>query len=301
MTRIASRMLAAGTLSARRSTDRTPFCCGPTTTLSDHGRAPSSPRLTATPPPLGRRMLRLILSNVHLLPRCWSSTTRLPFLRPISFRFCPSRPVRLRLSSQSRPASNPFCVVSGAVATAPCAGTVTWRGNVGAMPASRFEATPVASGFAVSPADTVTWPSGVIRTASSASTRLRLSARSRPIRSAVPDSFTSAFGAVATMTWSRSRTTISRMRTAIRIRPARSICVPPTATVLPWPIFSSIAAASQGVATSRLMGPAPSRHHSPPKQPVKITASTPITIARRLTQRSPVSQSCSVANLSPSR
>ena len=166
------------------------------------------------------------------------------------------------------------------------------------MPASRLEATPVASGLAVSPADTVTWPSGVIRTASSASTRLRLSARSRPIRSAVPDSFTSAFGAVATMTWSRSRTTMSRMRTAIRIRPARSICVPPTATVLPWPIFSSIAAASQGVATSRLMGPAPSRHHSPPKQPVKITASTPITIARRLTQRSPVSHSCSAANLS---
>src|SRR6266545_524812 len=115
-------MLAAGTLSARRSTDRTPFCCGPTTTLSDHGRAPSSPRLTATPPPRGRRMLRLIFSNVHLLPRCWSSTTRLPFLRPISFRFCPSRPVRLRLSSQSRPASNPFGVVSGAVAVTPWAG-----------------------------------------------------------------------------------------------------------------------------------------------------------------------------------
>ena len=135
-----------------------------------------------------------------------------------------------------------------------------------AMPASRFEATPVASGLAVSPADTVTWPSGVIRTASSASTRLRLSARSRPIRSAVPDSFTSAFGAVATTAWSRSRTTMSRIRTAIRIRPARSICVPPTSTVLPWPILSSIAAASHGVATSRLIGPAPSRHHSPPKQ-----------------------------------
>ena len=113
-----------------------------------------------------------------------------------------------------------------------------------------------------------------MRTASSASTRLRLSARSRPISSAVPDSLTSAFGALATMAWSRSRTTISRMRTAMRIRPARSIWVPPTSTVLPWPIFSSIAAASQGVAMSRLIGPAPSRHHSPPKQPAKITTST---------------------------
>ena len=32
----------------------------------------------------------------------------------------------------------------------------TGRGNVGASPASRFEATPVASGFAVSPVETVT-------------------------------------------------------------------------------------------------------------------------------------------------
>ncbi len=93
-------------------------------------------------------------------------------------------------------------------------------------------------------------------------------------------------------TWSRSRTMMSRMRTAIPTRPARSICVPPTSTVLPWPILSSIAAASHGVARSRLIGPAPSRHHSPPKQPVKITdqhARAPI--AMRLTQRSPVSQS----------
>src|SRR5919206_163665 len=129
-------MLAAGTLSARRSTERTPFCGGPTTTLSDHGRAPSSPRLTATPPPLGRRMLRLIFSNDHLLPRCWSSTTRLPFLRPISLRFCPSSPVRLRLSSQSRPARMPLCV--GSVEGVPAVGGVTGicRGNVAGSPTS---------------------------------------------------------------------------------------------------------------------------------------------------------------------
>ncbi len=159
----------------------------------------------------------------------------------------------------------------------------------------------MASGLAVSPAETVTVPSGEIRTASSASTRLRLSARSRPINKAVPESFTSAFGAVATITRSLSLTTISRMRTAMRIRPARSIWVPPTSTVLPWPIFSSIAAASQGVAISRLIGPAPSRHHSPPKQPPKITSRTALTTARRLTQRSPETQRRKLPKRSPSR
>jgi len=58
---------------------------------------------------------------------------------------------------------------------------------------------------------------------------------------------------------------MSRIRTAIRILPARSIWVPPTSTVLPWPILSSIAAASHGVAMSRLIGPAPSRHPQRPE------------------------------------
>src|SRR6185369_6276651 len=132
-------MLAVGSLSALMSTERTPLAGGPTVTFSDHGFAPSSPRLSATPPLLGRRRLRLIFSNDHLLPRCWSSTTRLPFFRPISLRFCPSRPVRLRLSSQSRPARTPACVLSvvGA-AGAPAVGGVTgvWRGNVAGRPAS---------------------------------------------------------------------------------------------------------------------------------------------------------------------
>src|SRR6516164_7182617 len=153
-------MLLVETLSAWISTLRTPFSEGPTATRSDQGCAPSSPRLNATPPPLGRRRLRLILSKFHLLPRCWSSTTRLPFFRPISLRFCPSSPVRLRLSSQSRPASKPLlppdCDAAGtgtggiaAVGAAPCGG------GTGA-PATTRLATPVASGLAVSPADTVT-------------------------------------------------------------------------------------------------------------------------------------------------
>ena len=134
-----------------------------------------------------------------------------------------------------------------------------------------------------------------MRTASSASTRLRLSARSRPISSAVPESFTSAFGALATIAWSRSLTMMSRMRTAMRILPARSICVPPTSTVLPWPIFSSIAAASHGVAISRLIGPAPSRHHSPPKHLRRSPSTTAITTAEALYPaftREPSAQRC---------
>ena len=126
------------------STERTPLAGGPTVTRSDQACAPSSPRLSATPPPLGRRRLRLILSNVHLLPRCWSSTMRLPFFRPISLRFWPSRPVRLRLSSQSRPASSPLWVLSAAAAGVPdgagaavpsgCVVPAICLGNVGAQP-----------------------------------------------------------------------------------------------------------------------------------------------------------------------
>src|SRR3954465_13514463 len=101
-------MLVVETLSARISTDRTPLAGAPTETRSDHGWAPSSPTLNATPPPLGRRRLRLMLSKFHLLPRCWSSIERLPFFSPISLGFWPSSPVRLRLSSQSSPASNPL-------------------------------------------------------------------------------------------------------------------------------------------------------------------------------------------------
>src|SRR5579883_3031898 len=74
-------MFEVETLSARISTLRTPFSAGPTVTRNDQGRAPSSPKLNATPPPSGRRRLRLIFSKFHLLPRCWSSTTRLPFFR----------------------------------------------------------------------------------------------------------------------------------------------------------------------------------------------------------------------------
>src|SRR5262249_15817969 len=155
------KMLAVGSLSALMSTERTPLAGGPTVTFSDHGWAPSSPRLSATPPLLGRRRLRLIFSSDHLLPRCWSSTTRFPFCRPIPFRLYPASSVRLRLSSQSSPARMPACAESAGAAGAgapPAVGGVTgiWRGNVAGSPASFLEATPVASGLAVSPAETET-------------------------------------------------------------------------------------------------------------------------------------------------
>src|SRR6201996_6837131 len=98
-------MFEVETLSARISTERTPLAGAPTATRSDQAWVPSSPMVSATPPPLGRRRPTGVLSKFHFLPRCRSSTTSLPFFKPISLRFCPSSPVRLRLSSQSRPAS----------------------------------------------------------------------------------------------------------------------------------------------------------------------------------------------------
>src|SRR5580693_7734452 len=152
-------MFVVEILSARISTDRTPLAGGPTATRSHHTWAPSSLRVNATPPPLGRRRLRLMFSKFHLLPRCWSSTIKFPFFRPISLRFCPSSPVRLRLSSQSRPASSPLVAsrlpgIAAVVPDTPGGGDVGLIGSVttgwpdadgsdesGAAP--RLEATPV--------------------------------------------------------------------------------------------------------------------------------------------------------------
>src|SRR5580704_17463840 len=142
-------MFELETLVARMSTDRTPFSCGPTSTRNDQARLPSSPRLSATPPPRGRRRLRLIFSKFHLLPRCSSSTIRRPFFKPISLRFWPSSPVRLKLSSQSRPASSPLAVELLAAPGAP--GGVIGRAialggadpDAAAAAAARLDATPV--------------------------------------------------------------------------------------------------------------------------------------------------------------
>src|ERR1700761_8454335 len=71
-------MFEVETLSARISTERTPLAGAPTATRSDQACVPSSPMVSATPPPLGRRRPTVMLSKFHLLPRCWSSTISLP-------------------------------------------------------------------------------------------------------------------------------------------------------------------------------------------------------------------------------
>ena len=120
----------------------------------------------------------------------------------------------------------------------------------------------VTNGRLLLPANTVILLSGSIRTAISAPTRLRRSARMRPVIRPVPEMPTSAFGALATMVPSGSRTTMSRMRSAVRPLASRSSCVPPTSTSCPPPKFSLIAAVSQGVAMSSSIGPLDRRHQS---------------------------------------
>ncbi len=88
----------------------------------------------------------------------------------------------------------------------------------------------VTNGRLLAPAKTVTLLSGSMRIAISAPTRLSRSARICPEKSPALERPTSALGAVATMVPSGSRTTMSRMRSAVRPLASRSSCVPPTLT-----------------------------------------------------------------------
>ena len=81
----------------------------------------------------------------------------------------------------------------------------------------------VAIGRLSAPAKMVTPPFCSIRTAISAPTRLRLSARMWPLNRLMPETRTSAFGALATTVPSASRTMMSRMRTAVAPLSVRSI------------------------------------------------------------------------------
>ena len=112
----------------------------------------------------------------------------------------------------------------------------------------------------------MTPPSGSMRTARAAPTRLRLSARIWPLNRLKPETWISAFGALATTVPSGSRTTISRTRTAAPPFSVRSNWVPPTSTRSRLPKFSSIADTSHGVKTSSWIGPLESRHHRPPQR-----------------------------------
>ena len=173
--------------------------------------------------------------KVHCLPVRSSSTVRLPFLRPTSPSSCPSRPlapsVSIQASSAARSGITPRDVGdtggtgTGAARVALTAGKAR-RAGTGACAA----ADAVTNGRLLAPANTVTRLSGSIRTCISAPTRLSRSARTRPVIRPELDTPTSALGALATIVPSGSRTTISRMRSAVRPLASRSSWVPPTST-----------------------------------------------------------------------
>ena len=197
-------------------------------------------------------------------------------MRPISARSRPSSPLASRLSiqaSSTAKSGTPLRVTADAAggvgvpgtggAAAPSAAARSSFAAAGAGPESPGAALAdaVTKGRLLPPAKTVTLLSDSIRTAISAPTRLRRSARMRPVSRPVPETPTSAFGALATTVPSASRTTMSRMRSDVRPFASRSIWVPPISTSWPAPKFSLIAAVSHGVAISSSIGPLESRHH----------------------------------------
>ena len=100
-TRAASIKSRIISLRASMLTARRPSPSGFTPARSTHSRSVfSEPMRSTTSPPSCRVRLRLILSNFDCCPLRWSSTVRLPLLRPISPRSWPSRPSALMLSSQ---------------------------------------------------------------------------------------------------------------------------------------------------------------------------------------------------------
>ena len=166
------------------------------TAVSPHGRsALSEPTVTSTPPPRARSTLRLMSRNVQRLPVRSSLTVRFPFLRPSSRRSWPSRPLSPMASIQRQQA--------GEQLARPTRRRQLFRGRDGSrgsraqrrsgrlrhpVPArsgrDRVAAAAgtaaVAIGCLSAPAKMVTPPSCSMRTAISAPTRLRLSARIWP-------------------------------------------------------------------------------------------------------------------------
>ncbi len=270
--RSARRMSRIATWRASMPTARTPSASGRMAALSAQARfGLSDSRRNITPPCAGRCRLALMRSKVQRLPLRLSSTIRLPFLRPSSPRSWPSRPLAPSASIQaSTPAKfwKPARSAPGGSAGSAAAlagGAAGCTGAAGALAIGRLSA----------PANTITRPSVSMRTDISAPTRLRLCARTWPRNRPMPESPTSAFGALATMVPSASRTTTLSRRSEVRPFSSRSICVPPTVTVCLPPKFSSMAAFSQGVATSSSIGPCASRHHSvttPPAHTTKTAA-----------------------------
>ncbi len=214
--------------------------------------------------------------KVQRLPVRSSSTVRVPSFRPSSRRSWPSSPVSPMPSIHDSSAAMLSLGGRGSAArggdwrdgaaAARFAGVMSCLRSADRRAAAATGTVAVAIGCLSAPAKTVTSPSRSMRTASSAPTRLRLSARMWPLSRLMPETRISAFGALATTVPSGSRTTMSRTRTAAPPFSVRSIWVPPTSTCSRLPKFSSIADTSQGVNASSWIGPLASRHHSP-RQP----------------------------------
>ena len=135
----------------------------------------------------------------------------------------------------------------------------------------------VTNGRLLAPAKTVTLLSGSMRTCISAPTRLSRSARTRPVNRPEPETPTSAFGALATTVPSASRTTMSRMRSAVRPLASRSSCVPPTSTLMAGcrnsPRSPRSATASRDRARSdRCRAATTARRMRPARQPARAPA-----------------------------
>ena len=175
----------------------------------------------------------------------------------------------------------PVCAGADAMAAPPgaIAAGASFGVALGAGPTGALAAEAVTNGRLSPPANTVTLLSGSIRTAISAPTRLRRSARMRPAIRLQPEMPTSAFGALATTAPSRSRTTMSRMRNLICPLASRSSWVPPISMSWPPPNFSWIAVVSHGVATSRPTGPLASRSQRATVPSRATPASAPTTRA----------------------
>ncbi len=251
-TRAASRRSLAETCRPSISMLWAPSRVGLIAAVNPQGRpALSEPRVTTTPPPRGRSRLSVMSRNDQRLPVRVSSTVRLPSLSPSSRNSWPSRPDSPMPSIHDNSAAKMSLVcragAAGAGVATPPVGDVAASAP---LTAAATGAAAVAIGCLLAPAKTVTSPSCSMRTAISAPTRLRLSARMWPLSRLMPETRTSALGALATTVPSGSRTTMSRMRTAAPPFSVRSICVPPTSTRCSLPKFSSMAEASHGVATS---------------------------------------------------
>ena len=134
------------------------------------------------PPSFGRVTLRSIFANVHCFPLRWSSTVRLPPLSPISVSSRPSNAPTSRLSIQASNAAKSGMPVRPAegVGKGGADGTAMKAFDLPAVEPARSGvavADAVTNGRLLLPAKTVSLLSASIRTAISAPTKLRRSAR----------------------------------------------------------------------------------------------------------------------------